>query len=142
MVSFSVEYQAALDQITGERSLNLRDYELSSNEWKIAKELQAVLRVSFSILLGTPRVSLTIPLPPQIFYDVTQYFSRDVPSIPMVIPAMDHIEDVLSTNATSARYSKSIRSALSIGRRTLNKYYSKTDLSETYRIAMGMFLLG
>jgi hypothetical protein len=59
----------------------------------------------------------------------------------MVIPAMDHIEDVLSTNATSARYSRSIKSALSIGRRTLNKYYSKTDFSEAYRIAMGMFYI-
>ncbi|KIL54123.1 hypothetical protein M378DRAFT_56185, partial [Amanita muscaria Koide BX008] len=67
----------------------------------------------------------------------TLYFSRDaIPSLTMVIPAMDHIDEVLATNIASANYSHAIRSALSVGKCTLNRYYSKTDFSETYRIAM------
>ena len=34
-------------------------------------------------------------------------------------------------------YSVSIRAALAIGKKTLNRYYNKTDHSEVYRIAMG-----
>lgn len=52
---------------------------------------------------------------------------------------MDHIDTHLAT-ASSRRstYSTSIRTALAIGKRTLNRYYDKTDHSEVYRIAMGM----
>jgi hypothetical protein len=56
----------------------------------------------------------------------------------MVIPAMDKIDEVLATNALSAKYSASIHAALSVGKKTLNRYYEKTDLSSIYRIAMGM----
>ena len=34
-----------------------------------------------------------------------------------------------------------MRAALGIGKRTLNRYYNKTDYSEVYRIAMGKSLL-
>ena len=50
---------------------------------------------------------------------------------------MDHINEVLATNAIDNTYPISIRTALSISKKTLNHYYSKTDLSDTYRIAMG-----
>ena len=56
----------------------------------------------------------------------------------MVILAMDHIDEFLKTMATSANFSRAVTAALDIGKRTLNRYYSKTDYSETYRIAMGM----
>jgi hypothetical protein len=51
---------------------------------------------------------------------------------------MDHIDAHLATAAYSTTYSMSIRAALVIGKRTLNRYYNKTDYSEVYRIAMGM----
>ena len=35
-------------------------------------------------------------------------------------------------------YSTAIRAALEVGKNLLNKYYSITDNSEVYRIAMGM----
>jgi hypothetical protein len=54
-----------------------------------------------------------------------------------VIPAMDHIDSVLATNAIDKRYCLAIQAALTIGKKTLNHYYSKTDLSNVYRIAMG-----
>jgi hypothetical protein len=50
---------------------------------------------------------------------------------------MDTIDEVLATNALSSKYSASIQAALSVGKKTLNRYYGKTDLSSTYRIAMG-----
>lgn len=52
---------------------------------------------------------------------------------------MDHIDQVLATNAVDYQYSISIQAALTIGKKTLNRYYSKTDLSEVYRIAMGVY---
>jgi len=50
---------------------------------------------------------------------------------------MDRIDEHLATSAENMRYSAAIRSALAIGKRTLNRYYNKTDHSEIYRIAMG-----
>lgn len=45
MVSFAVEYQAAIDEITGDRGMGLRDYELSANEWEIVEQLSELLKV-------------------------------------------------------------------------------------------------
>jgi hypothetical protein len=54
---------------------------------------------------------------------------------------MDCIDEVLATNALDSQYSLSIQAALTMGKKMLNRYYSKTDLSEVYRIAMGMYYL-
>lgn len=53
---------------------------------------------------------------------------------------MDHIDNHLATATQDTKYSVSIRAALAIGKRTLNRYYNKTDHSEVYRIAMGKSL--
>ena len=51
---------------------------------------------------------------------------------------MDHIDKVLaSTSESPYQFSMSIRAALAIGKKAINKYYNKTDHSEVYRIAMG-----
>ena len=50
---------------------------------------------------------------------------------------MDHLDEVLATNAVSDNYLPSIKAALLVGKRTINRYYSKTDMSDVYRIAMG-----
>jgi hypothetical protein len=52
---------------------------------------------------------------------------------------MDHIDEHLATAALSADYPKAIKAALAIGKKTLNRYYNKTDHSEIYRIAMSMY---
>lgn len=49
---------------------------------------------------------------------------------------MDRIDEVLASNAIDFTFSISIKSALAIGKKTLNRYYSKTDMSDIYRIAM------
>jgi hypothetical protein len=48
---------------------------------------------------------------------------------------MDKIDEVLATNATESPYLPSIRAALAVGARLLNRYYTLTDISDVYRIA-------
>ena len=56
-----------------------------------------------------------------------------------MIPAMDHIDKHLATAALNPDYPLAIKAALAVGKTTLNRYYNKTDHSEVYRIAMGIF---
>jgi hypothetical protein len=70
---------------------------------------------------------------------VTLFFSRGTPSIATIIPAMDHIDKHLATAAIDNEYSLAIKAALAIGKKTLNRYYNKTDHSEVFRIAMDMY---
>lgn len=91
------------------------------------------------------RVALVLTLSslaPQILKDATEFFSRGTPNLAIVIPAMDHI-DTHFTNAIlpTSKTNPAIRAAIGLGKRTLNRYYSKTDKVEVYRIAMGECLL-
>jgi hypothetical protein len=52
---------------------------------------------------------------------------------------MDHIDEHLATAALDYKYPLTLKAALAIGKKTLNRYYDKTDHSEVFRIAMGMF---
>ena len=79
--------------------------------------------------------------PIQILKDATLFFSRDTPNLAMVIPAMDHIDEVLSLQSLDRQYDISICASLGLAKKTLNRYYSMTDMSEVYRIAMGMYLI-
>ena len=134
MLQFALEYHAAIKQITGEVDMKLCDYEMSSEEWDVASELCEVLKVCLLYLLLFSLMSR------QIFKDATLFFSRDgTLSLTTVIPAMDYIDKVLVSNATNNNFSLSIQAALSMGKKTLNRYYSKTDDSELYRIAIGAF---
>ena len=54
-----------------------------------------------------------------------------------MIPAMDHIDEVLAGFEQNPNYDLAIQEAVCLARQTLNKYYSLTDSSEVYRIAMG-----
>jgi hypothetical protein len=51
---------------------------------------------------------------------------------------MDHI-DMVFTNAClpTSKFNPAVRAAIKIAKKTLNRYYSLTDASELYRIAMG-----
>ncbi|KAF8814886.1 hypothetical protein BYT27DRAFT_7081586 [Phlegmacium glaucopus] len=95
--------------------MDLRRYELSKGEWKIAGQLGEILL---------------------LFKDATLFFSRGSPNIAMVIPAMDHLDQHLATCALKVEYAPSIRAAVTLGKWMLNKYYDMTDYSEVYRIAM------
>ena len=45
MLKFALEYQEAVDAIMADREAELRAYELSKAEWKIAQQLHNVLEV-------------------------------------------------------------------------------------------------
>jgi len=51
---------------------------------------------------------------------------------------MDHLDGYLTTAALNPDIPLSIKAALAVGKKTLNRYYDKTDHSEVFRIAMGM----
>jgi hypothetical protein len=53
---------------------------------------------------------------------------------------MDHIDTTLSDTGAMA-LSLSVKYALIFACKLLNKYYSKSDLSNIYQIAMGMFVV-
>ena len=71
---------------------------------------------------------------------VTLEFSSDTPCIANIIPAMDRMHADLVTASANENYSPAIRAALKIGKTLLDKYYSITDNSEIYRIAMSKYL--
>ncbi|EJD49362.1 hypothetical protein AURDEDRAFT_23274, partial [Auricularia subglabra TFB-10046 SS5] len=72
----------------------------------------------------------------QILKDATLFFSRQTPNLAMVIPAMDHIDQVFSDQSVSHKFNAAIRASLGLAKKTLNRYYSATDYSDLYRIAM------
>jgi hypothetical protein len=64
--------------------------------------------------------------------------TRSTPNVANVIPIMDIINDTLTTAANDQNISPAIRTAAGLAKKTLNHYYSRTDESETYHIAMSM----
>lgn len=75
----------------------------------------------------------------QVFKDATTFFSRSSsPNLAAVIPAIDHIDSHLTTVSLDGKYKNPIRVACRLAQKTLNKYYSLTDGSIAYRIAMGV----
>ncbi|KAE9388706.1 hypothetical protein BT96DRAFT_835879, partial [Gymnopus androsaceus JB14] len=69
--------------------------------------------------------------------DATEFFSSNSPNISAVIPAMDAIDEAFATGIIDQReLCAPLCYALSVGKKTLNKYYSLSDDSHIYRIAM------
>ena len=133
MLNFTIKYHPAIDTMTATRDFDLHKYELVPSDWGIARELRDVLEVYLFHSLDDH----TCLLLRQIFKDTTLFFSRGTPNLAMVIPAMDHIDKVLTTSSDSPRqFSLAIRAALAIGKKAMNRYYKKTDYSDVYRIAI------
>ncbi|KAE9392848.1 hypothetical protein BT96DRAFT_748408, partial [Gymnopus androsaceus JB14] len=73
----------------------------------------------------------------KILKDAMTLFSSNVPIVAAVIPAMDAIDETFTTGIINKQIlSKPIRHALTIDKKTLNKYYTLTDESHIYRVAM------
>ena len=67
-------------------------------------------------------------------------FSSGTPNLAKVIPAMDIIDKKLKTASEDhEKYDPAIRFACSLAKRLLNKYYSLSDASKLYRLAMSTF---
>jgi hypothetical protein len=72
----------------------------------------------------------------QMYKDATIFFSQEsVSTIAHVIPTIDRIDAMLSESSPEP-LTPAVKHGLSFARRVLNKYYSKTDASNIYRIAM------
>lgn len=52
MIDFAVDYQEAIDAITGNRDMKMRKLELDATEWVIASELRDTLKACTSILVS------------------------------------------------------------------------------------------
>ena len=46
MLVFALQYRVAVDDIAGNKAANLRQYELSDEEWQITEQLHDTLKVS------------------------------------------------------------------------------------------------
>ncbi|KAJ3963862.1 hypothetical protein EV361DRAFT_812957, partial [Lentinula raphanica] len=96
-------------------SHKLTEFILNDNEWEAIRGLVSILK------------------------DATTYFSTQSPSVAAVISAMDAIDEGFASGIVQTQVlSAPVRHALSIGKRTLNKYYALTDDSYIYRMAIGM----
>jgi len=135
MLDFALRYQNTLQAITSNLDLGLRRYELDRAEWKTAHQLCDILKVCLLFLLPFT-MDLIICLV-KVFKDATMFFSQRKPNIDSVIPAMDYLDQQLTTSALDTKYSKPIKASIALGKKTLNRYYDMTDQSEIYRIAMG-----
>ncbi|KAF8144687.1 hypothetical protein K438DRAFT_1453928, partial [Mycena galopus ATCC 62051] len=82
-----------------------------------------------------------------VFKDATLYFSNENHcTITQVLTTMDKIDDLITATVVTSSLQpggapkrvlhSSIKSALKLARSTMNKYYSRTDESNIYRIAM------
>ncbi|KAF8157993.1 hypothetical protein B0H34DRAFT_782646 [Crassisporium funariophilum] len=116
MLCFALEYRKAIDTMAADKNNGLRRFKLDGREWQLAEQLCKVLAV---------------------FKEATLFFSRNTPNLATVIPAMDHIDNVLTTASLNTRqFEPATRAALLLAKNTLNQYYNMTDHSEVYRIAM------
>ena len=60
-----------------------------------------------------------------------------MPNLTMVIPAVDYVDEVFTTGMLDHNhFDPAIHTAVGLAKNTLNKYYSLTDSSKVYRIAM------
>lgn len=66
------------------------------------------------------------------------YFSCESASITAIIPAMDRLSASLNCE-TLTTYHPAIVTAMKLAKKKMDRYYSLTDLSEVYCIAMGMY---
>ncbi|KAJ3817925.1 hypothetical protein F5880DRAFT_1492181, partial [Lentinula raphanica] len=99
----------------------LTEYSLTDKEWEVVKDLVSGL---------------------QILNDATTFFSANGVNTSSVIPAMYAIDKVFATGVLNEEnLSEPVRHVLTIGKKTLNKYYSLMDDSDLYRMAMGMYFV-
>lgn len=66
MLEYCVRYRAAIDRITQKRDLGLRDFELTDEEWKLAKQLRDSLKVCLLVVRMTSALTLSLSLDPPL----------------------------------------------------------------------------
>ncbi|KAJ6602269.1 hypothetical protein B0H10DRAFT_1712616, partial [Mycena sp. CBHHK59/15] len=110
MLAVAIEYKAVFNDMTVNRDLDYRKFDISN------ADLRCWLEMYLTNLY-------------QVFKDATLYFSSEKHcTITQVIPTMDKMDDIITATV----------SALKLAKKVMNKYYSATDESKVYRVAMGM----
>ena len=134
MLQFVIKYRKAIDAITADKSLKMRKYELDNDDWQIINDLVSVLAVRASLYwkFGPPDMNAVF----QQYKRATLFFSQDSASVAAIIPAMDKLDNNLNPN-TKTPYHPAILAAMKLARRKINRYYSITDASSVYHMAMG-----
>lgn len=139
MLDYALEHRPAIDLVTQKWELGLRKLELSDDEWEVVEQLRNVLKVHACSALITDWWNISKLTISQILKDTTSFFSRSTLNLPMVITAMDFIDKEFGKYSCDASYLQSIHAAISLPKKTLNRYYSLTDKFEVYCIAMGAY---
>lgn len=134
MLNFAIDYKKAIKAMTSERKNNLCQFELDEEEWAIAEELRDMLKVcdvtidcyfvtslaaAIVFIIRVLDLLLTISRFRKILKDATLFFSRGTPSLPTVLPAMDHIDSMFTdyTLPTSKKH-PAVRAAVEITKKT------------------------
>ncbi|KAE9383909.1 hypothetical protein BT96DRAFT_843140 [Gymnopus androsaceus JB14] len=118
MLAAFLEMKEPVSQFLDHSSNGMAKFLLDNNEWTAIEGLVSALK---------------------ILKDATTYFSSNAPIVAAVIPAMDAIDEAFATGIIDQEIlSEPIRHMLSTGKKTLNKYYTLTDDSDIYRMAMSM----
>ncbi|KAF9518563.1 hypothetical protein BS47DRAFT_1289453, partial [Hydnum rufescens UP504] len=118
MLASVLEYHAVVEAMTQSHENGLCDFELLDEDWDIITQLK------------------------EVFKQATLLFSvKDTANLANVIPVMDSIDSVLEVGMGTKKYHDSIHLGLALARQMLNHYYSKTDASDAYRVAMCRFFL-
>jgi hypothetical protein len=149
MLYFAIKYRKAIEALTLGQKNNLRQFELKEEEWDVAEELMDMLKVHDAIVTTLSDKSYLLYCRPhpstrlqKILKDATLFFSRGTPNLVTVLLATDHIDSTFTDYTLPAcKKHPAVRAALGVAKKTLNKYYSLTNYSELYHIAMGMIFI-
>ena len=114
--------------------VQLRRYTINDEEWVILEQLFKLLHVSDFVFR---RYHISDSACWQPFLYATKIMSKgDYALVHNVIPSMDILTEHLDAFKDDANLKPIIRVAAARGLAIMNKYYSRTDESEIYRISM------
>jgi hypothetical protein len=115
-----------------EHTPELTRYEFTKTEWTIMQQLKEPMEVC---CLFVHRFRC-LPCIQAFIFAMEKVSKGDASLIWQVIPMIDDLNEMLTTLALDSTLHKSVRFAAYGARAVLNKYYSKTDDSVIFRVAI------
>lgn len=124
--------------------VRLRRYILSDSEWVIVNELHQLLMVRTFILPRRTRTNVHFMFWQPFLYATQKISTSGHALVHEVIPYFDLLTEHVERFKHNTQLSDAVRAGAQRGRAILDKYYSLTDDSIVYRIAMSewIFRLG
>ena len=125
-----------VEQHNWPRSVRLKRFQLTKQEWELLEKLFPLLEVSTHI---SRSIVIYFLIYSQVFLIATKQMSQSkAPLVHEVIPLFDIITRTLDEYHDDLTLPPAIRVAAARGRTMLNKYYGLSDDSIIYQIAMCM----